>query len=42
MEEAGVKNPFDSLWQQHGTFFTSYIPAAKAFTPSVLINLQIL
>jgi hypothetical protein len=42
MEEAGVKNPFDSLWPRRGTVFTSHIAVAKAFTASALINSQIL
>jgi hypothetical protein len=42
MEEAGVKIPFDSRWPRHGTFFTSHIAAAKAFTSSALINSRIL
>jgi hypothetical protein len=42
MEEAGVKNPFDSMRPWHGTFFISHIPVAKAFTSSALINSRIL
>jgi hypothetical protein len=41
MEEAGVKNPFDSLWPRHGTFFTPHIAVAKVFTSSALINSRI-
>jgi hypothetical protein len=42
MEEAGVKNPFDSPWPRRGTVFTSHIAVAKAFTSSALINSRIL
>jgi hypothetical protein len=41
MEEAGVKNPFDSQWPRRGTFFISHIAVAKAFTSSALINSRI-